>query len=78
MGWDDRTTKVKSQTSLFLELTGEEKKLLSLLNSKTAVGMDQLIAKSAMTPSKVASTLLNLEFEGLVKSLPGKLYKIIA
>jgi DNA processing protein len=78
MGWDDRKPNVKSQTSLFLELTGEEKKLLTLLNSKTAVGMDQLIAKSAMTPSKVASTLLNLEFEGLVKSLPGKLYKIIA
>jgi DNA processing protein len=40
--------------------------------------MDHLIVKANMPASKVASTLLNLEFEGLVKSLPGKLFKLIS
>jgi predicted Rossmann fold nucleotide-binding protein DprA/Smf involved in DNA uptake len=31
--------------------------------------------KSKLTTSKVAASLLNLEFEGIIQSLPGKLYK---
>lgn len=78
MGWDDRTVQVKSQTSLFVELTDDERILLALMNSKSATGMDQLIVSAALPSSKVASALLNLEFEGFIKSLPGKRYKIIA
>ena len=77
MGWDDRKVQTKSQTSLFVEISEDEKRLLALMDSKKAVGMDHLIVSTAMPPSKVASALLNLEFEGMVKSLPGKLYKII-
>jgi predicted Rossmann fold nucleotide-binding protein DprA/Smf involved in DNA uptake len=39
--------------------------------------IDYLVKNSKLTPSKVASGLLNLEFEGVVKSLPGKIYKMI-
>ncbi len=78
MGWEDRKTPAKSQRNLFFVMTEDEKKLMELLNSKQAVSMDQLIVKTNMAASKVASALLNLEFEGLVKSLPGKLYKTIS
>jgi len=78
MGWEDRKTPAKSQRNLFFVMTDDEKKLMELLNPKQAVSMDQLIVKANMAASKVASALLNLEFEGLVRSLPGKLYKTIA
>ncbi len=78
MGWEDRKTPAKSQRNLFFVMTDDEKKLMELLNPKEAISMDQLIVKANMTASKVASALLNLEFEGLVRSLPGKLYKTIA
>ena len=78
MGWDDLKKPAKAQRSLFVVLTDEEKKLMELLSSRQAVGMDSLIVKANMPASKVASALLNLEFEGLVKSLPGKLFKLIS
>jgi DNA processing protein len=78
MGWDDRKVSVKPQRSLFFELSSDEQKLMDLLNPKQGVAMDQLIVKSKLAASRVSSALLNLEFEGLVKSLPGKLYKTIA
>jgi DNA processing protein len=78
MGWDDLKKPAKAQRSLFVVLTEEEKILMELLDSRQAIGMDQLIVKANMPASKVASALLNLEFEGLVKSLPGKLFKLIS
>jgi len=38
------------------------------------ISVDKLIIKSALPASKVASVLLMLEFEGMIQSLPGKLY----
>ena len=43
-----------------------------LQNEELAI--DQITIKTKLSTSKVAASLLNLEFEGLVKSLPGKLY----
>ena len=36
--------------------------------------IDEIIGKSNLNASKAAAALLNLEFEGILKSLPGKVY----
>lgn len=75
MGWDDKRAKQQLQTELFVQLSDEEKVILSLLNDKGVLGIDKLVIHSGLNPSKVASGLLNLEFSGLVQPLPGKQYK---
>jgi len=77
MGWDDRRRKEKRQTELFIELSEEEKYILSMIQATGSMGIDQLVIQSGINPSKVASALLNMEFSGLILSLPGKQYKSV-
>lgn len=75
MGWDDIKVNVKKQRNLFLQLTENQKLILKLIEDINEISIDKLVIKSALPSSKVAAALLTLEFEGLIQSLPGKLYK---
>ncbi len=75
MGWDDVVAEVKSQRDLFVELTDEQKLICSIIEDAKEITIDKLVIKANIHASKVASALLALEFEGLIQSLPGKIYK---
>ncbi len=77
MGWDDKKVKTKEQLELFVNLSEEEQKIVEILKEKEETGIDVLVLKSGFSTSKVAAALLNLEFNGLINSLPGKRYKLI-
>lgn len=74
MGWEDRLVERQQQPSLFIDLTEEEQNIMDCIQEVENIGIDQLALKVRMPVSKVAAILLHLEFEGLVRSLPGKLY----
>jgi DNA processing protein len=76
MGWDQSLHPVHIQQKLFTELNEQERKIYSLLETGQEAGIDDIYLNSGMTASKVAAILLKLEFEGLIRSLPGKRYKI--
>ncbi len=77
MGWESNSNKSASiQKQLFVELTSEEEKIVSILKENTETSIDMLAIKSEMSMSKVSVILLNLEFKGVVRCLPGKLYKL--
>lgn len=76
MGWDDVVVNVKKQRDLFLQLTDEQKLIFEIISETKEITVDKLVVKSALPASKVAAALLMLEFEGLIQSLPGKLYKV--
>ncbi len=76
MGWDDVKVEKKSQQELFVDLTSEEKLIMETIREYGELAIDQITLKTKLSTSKVAASLLNLEFEGLVKSLPGKLYAV--
>ena len=76
MGWDDKQILPREQTRLFVDFSEEENRVLNTIRETGEISIDQLVIKMGMTTSKVAAALLNLEFEGIVKSLPGKLYKV--
>lgn len=76
MGWDDKPIQKKSQAELFVQLSDEENTILEIIKESKEIGIDQLVIKCGLPTSKVAAALLNLEFEGIVKSLPGKQYAI--
>ncbi|MBN1253005.1 MAG: hypothetical protein JXR51_15625 [Bacteroidales bacterium] len=50
--------------------------MYDLLKENKELSIDQISLKSNLPMSKVSSLLLNLEFSGLVISMPGKIYKI--
>ena len=50
---------------------------MNILKEQGESSIDYLCSQSSLSMSKTASALLNLEFEGIVKNLPGKLYKLI-
>lgn len=79
MRWDenDNKSKIPKQQKLFIELTPEEKILVEIMTNEGETGFDKLYLQSKLNMSKVAASLLNLEFEGVVKVLPGKVYKLL-
>jgi DNA processing protein len=76
MGWDQSPHPAHIQQKLFTELDEQEKKILGILEASDEAGIDEIYLNSGMTSSKVAAILLKLEFEGLIRSLPGKRYKV--
>ncbi|MBX2983932.1 MAG: DNA-processing protein DprA [Flavobacteriales bacterium] len=71
-------TKKKSavQSALFTELMPEEQTLVDLISAQGKIDIDTLCFRSKMLPHKAAGILLNLEFNGVVRSLPGKMYAL--
>ncbi len=74
MGWDDKPVKKKQQPELFVNMTEEETAVFELIKEAKEIAIDEIVLKSGLSTSKVAAALLNLEFEGIVRSLPGKIY----
>ncbi len=75
LGWQQVDKKQAVQKQLFVELNEDEKKLMELFKDNEELSIDIITLKAGMPMSKVSALLLNLEFSGLIKSLPGKIYK---
>jgi DNA processing protein len=69
--------KKKIQRQLFIEMTVEEKIIYELLNGTEQMAVDELYFKSGLSSSSAAGALLSLELQSVVRSLPGKLYKLL-
>ncbi|MBL7884108.1 MAG: DNA-protecting protein DprA [Bacteroidia bacterium] len=77
LGWEQKKLKKGNvQKQLFVELKPEEELIINVLKQKESINIDDLCFSAKMPMSKVSSLLLSLEFSGLVKSLPGKVYKL--
>jgi DNA processing protein len=80
LGWKSdaaNKSKKKQQTEMLLDLTEAEKKLFELLKENEMLRIDEIVMRANISSSDVAANLLNLEFKGAIKSLPGKVYQII-
>jgi DNA processing protein len=76
MNWDMKLSVPKNiQTSLFVELTSEEQKLVDLLKEGDRF-VDEITIETNLSMSKVSALLLGLEFKGAIISLPGKMYRL--
>jgi DNA processing protein len=61
----------------FEGFTQNEGQVLALLKKNGAMQLDELSWQSGLQLTQLASLLLNLEFQGMVRSLPGKKYALI-
>ena len=78
MGWQNENKKnVIAQKKLFVELNEEESTIMELFDDNQELSIDQIAINSNMPLSKISFLLINLEFNGLLKCLPGKVYKKI-
>ncbi len=77
MGWVNKKKQPKVQRQLFLSLTPGQQLLVDILKEKDSLHVDELFLKSGMNSSMVAATMLELEFENIIASLPGKMYKLL-
>lgn len=77
MGWEDAGKKPDGfQKKIFLEMTADEKVLVDYLSTNGSSGIDDICIQCRLSMSITSAALLNLEFEGIVKSLPGKIYTL--
>lgn len=77
MRWDDKPATTGIQQQLFVELRRDEKLIVDLLRNEIKLGIDELSFQSGFANSNLAGLLLELEFKGLVRSLPGNHYSLV-
>ncbi len=77
MGWKEKKQKPKKQKELFIELSADEKQIVQLLQQKEQVHIDEINLSSGLSSSATAAAILNLELQGVLASMPGKMYKLL-
>ncbi len=65
------------QPRLFADLSPEQQIIVDLLGKEGGMAIDMICIKTGLPMSHVSPVLLELEFSGLVKGLPGKVFKLI-
>jgi DNA processing protein len=79
LGWE-KNTDVKGgheQMVLPIDLSAEERAVFEIIQQhKAPLAIDDLSFKANMPMSQLAMTLLDMELQGFIRSLPGKLYQI--
>lgn len=73
MRWTEKKPKI-IQPTLFLELSDDEKLVLKMFTDHNNLHIDFLSSQIGLTGSQLSATLLQLEFKGLLKALPGNTY----
>jgi DNA processing protein len=77
LGWESRSKPAVIQREMFVELDQDETLLMSLLRENGKITIDQMARSSRLPVSKISARLLNMEFKGLVRCLPGKIYEAV-
>ncbi len=69
--------KPKEEQNDYSQLTEDDQMIVNaLIEKKEGISIDELAWRTQIAINQLAGKLLNLEFSGLVKSLPGKKYKL--
>ncbi len=77
MNWELVSGKPKPvQKQLFLDLPEDEQLIYDSLDPENSIAMDELSLKTKLSTSKLSVGLLQLEFKGLVKALPGSSFRL--
>jgi DNA processing protein len=72
--WDEMDRRPGVQAQLFRELDPEESKVVDVVRQFPEIQVDALAEATGKSPGILASVLLELEFKGILRTLPGKRY----
>jgi DNA processing protein len=76
MNWGKDESRKAVQKQLFIELSEDEKKIVNLIQGKDALHSDDILHQSGFSSPQLAAILLQLEMQGVIKTLPGKFYRM--
>lgn len=76
LGWETKKQKSNVQSSFFIKFEPDELSIAQQLEKQGDLSIDVLALLCKMPVSKIAASLLEMEFKGIVKCLPGKLFKL--
>jgi len=77
LGWSSEAPKEEQkQLSLRINLSSDEKHVVDVLLVKKQAGIDEISIETKLPQSKLAITILGLEMQGILITLPGKIYKL--
>ncbi len=74
MGWSAGNRKAV-QRKIFVDLNPDEERLMACMRTKGRIQIDEISLETQLPMSSVMVHLLNLELNGLVRALPGKIYE---
>ena len=78
MGWEQsKKSRSVIEPTLFAELSEEEKQIITQIKTPGGLHINQIALRLEMPISRIASRLVEMEFKGLVKPLPGNIYKVV-
>lgn len=75
MGWEKPEAHVPVQKTIQI-FSGDEEKVVSTMRGMGNVHIDEICLMTELPAGKTSAILLNLEFAGVVKSLPGKMFRL--
>jgi DNA processing protein len=76
MGWAGSRPSKRDQQQLFNQLSEEEQRIAKALEGKEAIHADDLMLQTGMTTARIGALLLQMEMTGIVKALPGKMFRL--
>ncbi len=76
LGWKSVANPKTMQKKLFIEMTEEENRILSVLYQKEVIHIDELLLLSNLTSSQMAGAMLNLEMQDIIQIQPGKMVSL--
>jgi DNA processing protein len=77
LGWKDTKKKKKTQVQLFHDLKPQEETIVKVLQTQTGpMHIDDIAIQANLSPGNLSTHLLTLEFAGILKSHPGKMYSL--
>lgn len=75
MRWPRRAQE-GTQTSLFIELSDEEQRIIDVISARGEASLSEMSAQILVPPHRLMGTLIDMEFRGLILNLPGGRYRI--
>ncbi len=78
MNWNEDVLKQKKQQiSLLPNLSETDLKIINAFQTQTQLHVDEICLRTELTLSQTFASLLQLEFENVIKPLPGKMYELV-
>jgi DNA processing protein len=76
LGWDIEKKTLPVQQKLFNEHSPEEEQVMNHIRCRGEMHIDELCILTEIPMKQISSLLLQLEFSGALRSLPGKRYRL--
>lgn len=76
MGWVGARPSKRDQQQLFSQLSDDEQQIAGVLKDKDGMHADEIMLQTGLSTAKIGALLLQMEMAGVVKALPGKMFRL--